>query len=99
MEQKQTKCFWPSGYHIRGMGSTKLQSVLKYFGVESPEIDALVASPLGKDNKTLQKLVLKLKREAHERGDCECPNAAAIRAGAGAVKGVAVPQGKTTDNW
>ena len=93
--QKQTRCFWPSGKAINHMNSFDLRSLLRSFGVESPEIDALVGSPEPRANGQLPKLVSRLKRESHENGDCECPNAASIRAGGGAVKGVRLGHGAT----
>lgn len=72
----QADCYWPSGREIRRMGVAQCRDTLARFGVEGPEVEVLRMSEL-------RALVHRLKREAHERGDCQCPAAAYIRAGGG----------------
>ena len=72
----QESCNWPSGREIRRLGVSDCRDVLARFGVEGPEIDSMRMSEL-------RALIHRLKRESHERGDCECPAAVYIRAGGG----------------
>lgn len=74
----QKECHWPSGRAIRRLNSANARAVLARFGVEGGDVELM-------DMSELRELVRRLKRESHERGDCECPAAAYIRAGGGAA--------------
>ena len=68
----QRECYWPSGREVWRMHSARAREVLMSFGVDKAEIDALRVSER-------RHLIQRLKRQSHERGDCECPAAAHIR--------------------
>ena len=76
------ECFWPSGRTIRRMNWDQTANFLATMGVEGPYD--------GYQLSDLRRLVAKLKRDSHERGDCECPAAAYIRAGGGQPRRVHV---------
>ena len=70
----QTQCFWPSGKEIRRLSIHGCLEVLASFGVE--DVDGLRKSEM-------RELIADLKRQSHDRGDCDCPSAAYIREGGG----------------